>query len=79
MRYRSGAFEYKYLNTKLEHVLGYLGPGDLRLNKQQKDELKNEGYEIDKWENGEFLTHNIKYTKSTFEFLRGKGGFPSII
>jgi hypothetical protein len=75
MSYKQGKFYYKNLVTKPEHVFSYIGPGDLKLTNDQKSTLCADGYEIDKWNNGEMLTRNIRYTKSTFD---KKGGIKSM-
>ena len=76
MIYKQGKFHYKKLFTKPEHVFSYIGSNDLVLTKEQQEALIQDGYEIEKWRNGELLTHNIRYTKSTFE---EQGGFSGII
>lgn len=78
MRYRDGLFEYKYLNTKPAHVFSYLGSDVIKLTKDQKKLLKDDGYDIDKWEEGDLLTHNIRYTRSTFENAKKNGVFLSM-
>lgn len=67
MSFKQGKYHYKNLVTRPEHVFSYIGPGDLELTNEQRNALRIDGYEIDKWFCGEMLTHNIKYTKSTFE------------
>lgn len=76
MSFKQGKYHYKNLVTKPEHVFSYIGPGDLELTDEQKNILRTDGYEIDKWYSGEMLTHNIKYTKSTFE---NNGGIIGVI
>jgi len=76
MSFKQGKFHYKKLVTKPAHVFSYIGPGDLELTCAQKDILKADGYEIDKWVNGEMLTHNIRYTRSTFD---SNGGLKSML
>lgn len=75
MLFKQGKFHYKKLFTKPEHVFSYIGPSDLVLTKEQQKILNQDGYEIEKWKNGEMLTHNIRYTKSTFE---EQGGFSAM-
>lgn len=67
MSFKQGKYHYKKLVTKPQNVFSYIGPGDLELTSVQKDILRADGYEIDKWCNGEMLTHNIRFTKNTFE------------
>lgn len=76
MSFKQGKYHYKNLVTKPEHVFSYIGPGDLELTNEQKRTLRADGYEIDKWCSGEMLTHNIKYTKITFE---NSGGLKSML
>lgn len=67
MSFKQGKYHYKKLVTKPQGVFSYISSGDLELTNEQKETLRNDGYEIDKWCDGELLTHNIRYTKSTFE------------
>lgn len=69
MSLKQGKFHYKNLSTKPEHVFSHIGPGDLELTREQKNVLRADGYEIDKWCGGEFLTRNVKYTESGFEAM----------
>ncbi|WP_240478028.1 MULTISPECIES: Shedu immune nuclease family protein [Pseudomonas] len=67
MCFKQGKYHYKNLVTKPEHVFSHIGPGDLELTNAQKEVLRNDGYEIDKWCSGEMLTRNFKCAESTFE------------
>lgn len=79
MSFKQGKYHYKKLVTKPQNVFSYIGPGELELTNEQKNVLRDDGYEIDKWCNGEMLTHNIRFTKSTFEnMILSQNHYPGI-
>ncbi len=58
-------FAFKYMHKEPTQILAYIGPDILVLSPDQFDELKQSGYEMDKWKMGNPLTYNIKYAEST--------------
>lgn len=48
-------------------IFAYLPPAILKVDLEEKNSLIKQGYEIEKWEKGHYLTYNNKYTDETFE------------
>lgn len=51
----------KNMDANTQSYFAYLKPHQIKITKEQKEELMKEGYQIEKWENGEPLIVNHKY------------------
>ena len=60
-------FTFKHLHMNPEHILAYVGPDHLEFTTEHYERLSKEGYEMDKWQQGELLTYNRKYAASTYD------------
>lgn len=60
-------FAIKRMHHLPTKILTHLGPDVLDVTKLQKEKLLQNGYEMEKWCNGELLRANIKYALSTFD------------
>lgn len=65
VRLSGNQFVFKYMHKDPTQILAYIGPDMLVLSPDQFDQLKQSGYEMDKWKEGDLLTYNIKYAEST--------------
>lgn len=75
LRLSKNQFSFKYMHFLPSHILSYLGPDCLILSDIELEKLKAEGYEMDKWKQGELLTYNTKYALSTAEEEMEDGTF----
>lgn len=73
LRVSNGGFEFKSMAAGLNHILSYLGPGELFLSPPEIAALKAEGYDMDAWERGELLVVNGRFplsaSKTMFDSL----------
>jgi hypothetical protein len=61
-------YKVKSVPTNLDtSIFAYLTPAKLKLELEEKMPLIQQGYEIEKWEKGSFLSYNSKYTEETFK------------
>jgi hypothetical protein len=67
LRLSGDMYQFKHMHDEPENMLAYIGPDKLQLTSDQKDQLRNSGYEIDKWATGDLLTYNHKYAQSTYD------------
>jgi hypothetical protein len=59
-------YEFKHMHFLPSQILSYVGPDSLALSQEEIQQLNADGYEMDKWGNGELLTYNWKYADSTW-------------
>ncbi len=67
LRLSGSQYSFKYMHFLPNQILSYVGPDFLALTQDQQENLRQFGYEIDKWNNGDLLTYNIKYAQSTWD------------
>lgn len=67
LRLTGSQFAFKYMHFLPSQILSYVGPDRLLLSQEEIDQLKADGYEMDKWSKGDLLTYNWKYAESTWE------------
>nr|AKG47483.1 hypothetical protein pA_00043 [Pectobacterium carotovorum] len=68
VKYSNGQFKFKRMNTANTYILGFLNNDKFYLTDQQKETLKNNGYQIDSWDDGELLKAGFgKYVSSREE------------
>ncbi len=66
-KWREG-FKVKSVPSDIDtSIFAYIKPEYLKIGNECKEELINQEYEIEKWENGEMLSINSKYTASTWK------------
>lgn len=57
-------YKIKYLNTYDTSLFAYVSPDFLKVSKKHKKILIEEGFDIEAWEEGQFLAYNNKYPLS---------------
>ncbi|MBB5704398.1 hypothetical protein FHS76_004315 [Ochrobactrum daejeonense] len=57
-------FRFKHMHLSPEHDFARLLPDQLHLSNEQIERLRAEGYEIDAWLSGRYLSVNSKYTSA---------------
>lgn len=53
----------KFADSTFTTMFAYINPSYLKLEDPERQKFIDEGYEIEKWENGEMLSFNLKFTK----------------
>jgi len=64
-RAKNDRFELKYMHFHPRKIFAWVGPDTLILSPEQKKELSEAGYEIEKWDNHDLLKYSIKLAEST--------------
>ncbi|MBB2984660.1 Shedu immune nuclease family protein [Paraburkholderia tropica] len=78
LRVVNAGFTFKSMAAGLNHMLSYLGPGELFLSPSEIAALKADGYDMDAWEQGKLLTVNgrlpLSASNTMFNALLSKQG-----
>ncbi|HHP7423641.1 TPA: Shedu immune nuclease family protein [Enterobacter roggenkampii] len=75
LRLTGTQYEFKHMSFAPTQIFAFLGPNTLSLSREQKTSLEESGYEMEKWNNGELLTFNVKFAASSSSRALANGGF----